>query len=68
MTLGSVATSALLVGGMMLGIHLLAPPDQVPGDMTVPQGVILGMTVLLGCFFPIWVPETIGDRIDRCVA
>jgi hypothetical protein len=62
MTLGSVATSGLLVGGMSLGLYLTGPADS--NHETVPQLVIIGVTMLLGCWFPLWVPYKIEDYID----
>lgn len=62
MTLSSAATSAVLVGSMMLALHLadFSLQNEQPIHM-----VIIGITLLAGCWFPLWVPHKVEDYIDN---
>lgn len=62
MALGSVVASAVIIGGMMLGLHLTGPAD--PNHMTLGQGVVLTVVMAAACWFPLWVPYKVEDFID----
>lgn len=62
MTVSSLITDVVIIGGALIGMGLTGPHD--PNHITFSQGMVICLTVAAGCWFPLWVPYKVEDYID----